>query len=168
MTEHLLTPREVAERLRVSPRTVQNWIRDGKLPATRVSPRIVRVPADAVEALVSGASVAAETSATYCVTPSASSRLRSRLSTNRSRILELAALYHLTNVRVFGSVARGDANDSSDVDLLVDLEPRASLLDLAGFSYDVEQLVGVPVDVAPASKVHEQYRAHALAEAMDL
>ena len=48
----LMTPREVAERLRVSTRTVQNWIREGRLPATRVSPRVVRIPADAVEALV--------------------------------------------------------------------------------------------------------------------
>ena len=104
----------------------------------------------------------------YVATRSASSRLRSALAVNRAQILRLAAAYHLTNVRLFGSVARGDADESSDVDLLVDLEPRASLLDLAGFSSDVEGLLGVRVDVVPADRVRDPHRAQALAEAMSL
>ncbi|HUY98543.1 MAG TPA: nucleotidyltransferase family protein [Verrucomicrobiae bacterium] len=53
----------------------------------------------------------------------------------------------VAGVRVFGSVARGDAGPRSDVDLLVDFEPEASLLDQVGLFHDLESLLGVPVDV---------------------
>ena len=54
-----------------------------------------------------------------------------RLQAQRERIFEVAARWGASNVRVFGSVARGEADDRSDVDFLVDLEPDRSLLDLA-------------------------------------
>jgi uncharacterized protein len=178
MTAPLLTPREVAERLRVSPRTVQNWIRDGKLPAARVSPRVVRVPADAVEALASGASVAAEATACYCprcgteVDPADSrtptERLRALLAEHRDEIIALADERHADNVRIFGSVVRGDAAPGSDIDILVDLRPEASLFDLSGLNGDIDELLGVGVDVVPSKGLKDGTRERILAEALPL
>lgn len=65
----------------------------------------------------------------------------------RSEILRAAAAAGARNVRVFGSVARGQADPNSDVDFLVDLEPGRSLLDVGGLQMDLERLLGRPVDV---------------------
>ena len=62
-------------------------------------------------------------------------------------LIEAAARRGLANVRVFGSVARGDADEESDVDLLVHPGPETSLFDLAGFMIDAEALLGTSVDV---------------------
>ncbi len=58
-----------------------------------------------------------------------------------------AATHGARNVRVFGSVVRGDADAASDVDLLVEMEPGRSLLDLVGLWQDLEDLLGTHVDV---------------------
>ncbi|QDZ16983.1 XRE family transcriptional regulator [Humibacter ginsenosidimutans] len=71
----------------------------------------------------------------------------SSLREQRDSILESAAARKLTDVRVFGSVARGDARAASDIDLLVHPADDASVFDLAGFMADVEELVGRRVDV---------------------
>ena len=65
----------------------------------------------------------------------------------RSQILRLAAARGVSNIRVYGSVARGTANSESDIDLIVDVEPECSLIDLAGFQLDMEELLGHSVDV---------------------
>ncbi len=65
----------------------------------------------------------------------------------RDEVKRLAARHHLLHVRVFGSVARGTDTLSSDIDLLVTPDEEASLLDMAGFQLDVEQLTGYEVDV---------------------
>jgi predicted nucleotidyltransferase len=72
------------------------------------------------------------------------------------------------NVRVFGSVARGDAAAASDVDLLVDLAPDRTLLDLVAFQRDAQQLLGVPVDVATSDMLKERIRDTVLCEALPL
>ena len=59
----------------------------------------------------------------------------------RADILTLAAKHGARNVRVFGSVARGDADQQSDIDFLVQMAPGCSLLDLGGLQYDLEQLL---------------------------
>lgn len=69
---------------------------------------------------------------------------------HRDQILALARTYKATNVRVFGSLARGEDDDASDIDLLVDLEPGADLLDLATLDIELERLLGRPVDIVPA------------------
>ncbi|WP_053958047.1 nucleotidyltransferase family protein [Sulfobacillus thermosulfidooxidans] len=69
------------------------------------------------------------------------------LSNRRTEILELANRFGLTNIRVFGSQARGTASSRSDVDLLVHVSPGHSLLDLLSFEGAVEALLGCPVDV---------------------
>jgi len=69
------------------------------------------------------------------------------LRARRDEILEIAKRRHLEDVRVFGSVARDDADELSDIDLLVHPRPGASLFDLAGFMSEVEELLGVRIDV---------------------
>jgi predicted nucleotidyltransferase len=70
-----------------------------------------------------------------------------RVRASRERILEVAARRRVSDVRIFGSVARGDATAGSDVDLLVHPAPDASLFDLAGFMAEVTELLGLHVDV---------------------
>ena len=65
----------------------------------------------------------------------------------REEVLRLAALHGAHNVRVFGSVARGDANEESDIDFLVDWEPRRSLLDQVALVQDLQEAFGVKVHV---------------------
>lgn len=89
-------------------------------------------------------------------------RLRRRL------IARLAAFAHLQNVRVTGSVARGDATDSSDIDIIVDPLPEASLFDLAQFADDLEQLMGRPVDVLSSRSLDPDADARLLADAVTL
>lgn len=69
------------------------------------------------------------------------------LLARREEIIALAAKHKAEHVRVFGSVARGEANEKSDVDLLVNFVPGASLFDLIYLKDDVERLLGTPVDI---------------------
>jgi len=69
------------------------------------------------------------------------------LRKQRETILRLAAAHGASNIRVFGSVARGEADDASDIDLLVDMGPDRSLLDLGGLLMDLERLCGPRVYV---------------------
>jgi len=69
------------------------------------------------------------------------------LSQKRLDILHLAEKYGAHNVRVFGSVARGEADERSDIDFLVDMEPGRSLFDMGGFLMDLRDLLGCEVDV---------------------
>jgi uncharacterized protein len=71
-------------------------------------------------------------------------------------------------MRVFGSLARDEAGPASDIDLLVELAPGRTLLDLIGFRRDVTEILGIPVDVATADMLKERIRAEALAEAVPL
>jgi predicted nucleotidyltransferase len=70
-----------------------------------------------------------------------------RILATRAPVRQAAERRRLSNVRVFGSVARGQAVPGSDVDLLVHPSPEASVFDLAGFMADAEELLGVHVDV---------------------
>ena len=91
---------------------------------------------------------------------------RPQLALVRAEILAAAARHGATNVRVFGSVARGDADATSDVDFLVDFEPGRSLLDLAGLLVDLEDLLGHPVDVVTEPGLKARIRQRVLADAV--
>ena len=86
----------------------------------------------------------------------------------RADILALAAKHGARNVRVFGSVARGDADEQSDIDFLVQMEPGRSLLDLGGLQYDLEQLLGCRVDVVTEQGLKARLREKILGEAVAL
>jgi excisionase family DNA binding protein len=172
----LLTPKEVAERLRVSPRTVYSWMESGRLGSVRLSQRVTRVPEDAVESLVRDALAATEQQARYGERPSvdrgaggsASALVREDLALHREAIVRIVADNRAENVRVFGSVARGEARADSDVDLLVDARPDASLLDLSRIGTRVGEVLGRRVDVVAASDLKPLIREDVLAEAVPL
>jgi len=90
------------------------------------------------------------------------------LQAKREDILQTARKYGAYNVRVFGSVARGEADEKSDIDLLVDMEKGRSLLDLAGLLIDLEDLLGCKVDVVTTDGLRERIRERVLKEAIAL
>jgi predicted nucleotidyltransferase len=90
------------------------------------------------------------------------------LQQKRDDILRIAAGYGAKNVRVFGSVARGEARPDSDIDLLVSLEPGRSLLDLGGLLMDLRALLGCDVDVVTENGLRQRIRERVLKEATPL
>ena len=84
----------------------------------------------------------------------------------REQILRLASKYGARNVRIFGSVARGEAGADSDLDLLVELEAGRSLLDHVALIQDLEDLLGRKVDVVTERALHWYIRDQVLAEAV--
>lgn len=90
------------------------------------------------------------------------------LRRRKSEILRLAARHGATNVRVFGSVARGEADERSDVDLLVDMGSGRSLLDLGGFLEDLQELLRRPVDVVTERGLKARIKDRVLREAVPL
>ena len=89
-----------------------------------------------------------------------------KLLTKRDRILRIAARYGAHNIRVFGSVARGEADTASDIDLLVDMEAGRSLLDLGGLQIELESLLGCRVDVVTERGLKARIRDRVLREAV--
>lgn len=90
------------------------------------------------------------------------------LDRHRSAVRAAAGRYRLANPRVFGSVARGADVSGSDLDLLVDPLPEATLFDLGGFQDEVEALLGVPVDVRTPGDLPSPIRGRVLSEARSL
>ena len=90
------------------------------------------------------------------------------LQFRRNDILSIAARHGARNVRVFGSVARGEARPDSDVDFLVDMEAGRSLFDLGGLLYDLRVLLGVDVDVVTEKGLRPRIRAQVILEAVPL
>jgi hypothetical protein len=86
----------------------------------------------------------------------------------RGDILDLARRHGAWNVRVFGSLARGEGSESSDLDLLVTLAEGRSLLDLVGLKQDVEDLLHRPVDVVTERGLSPYLRERVLSEAVPL
>jgi predicted nucleotidyltransferase len=91
-----------------------------------------------------------------------------RLRAQRQQILGCAANHGARNVRVFGSTVRGESGASSDFDLLVEMEPGRTLLDLVGLWQDLEDLLGAHVDVLSDGGVSPHLRERIYAEAVPL
>ena len=87
---------------------------------------------------------------------------------HREEILRIAARHGATNVRVFGSVARGTAGPESDLDLLIDVGPKTSPLFPGGLLMDLEELLGYHVDITTERGLHPVIRDRVLAEARPL
>ncbi len=94
--------------------------------------------------------------------------IRQKLITHRDEILEIARRYGASNVRVFGSVARGSEAATSDLDLLVALEPGRTLLDHVGLWQDLEELLGCKVDVVTEGGLSPYLKDDILADALPL
>lgn len=89
-------------------------------------------------------------------------------SARRDEILRLTRQRGARDVRVFGSVARGEATENSDLDLLVAWEPGRGLLDHAGLVQDLQELLGVKVHVGTEKSLHWYVRDRVLREATPL
>ena len=86
----------------------------------------------------------------------------------RAEILALARRHGARNVRVYGSVACGQATPQSDLDLLVEWDPDRSLLDVVGLKQDLEDLLGVTVDIGSERGLHWFIKDEVLREAVPL
>ncbi len=87
------------------------------------------------------------------------------LDLKRSAVREAASRFPVANPRVFGSVLRGTDQDGSDLDLLVDALPGATLFDLGGLQVELESLLGIHVDLLTPADLPARFRAKVLAEA---
>lgn len=90
------------------------------------------------------------------------------LRQQRAQVLYVARRHGARNVRVFGSVARGEEDADSDVDLIVDLDPGRTLLDLVALTRDLTELLGVKVDVATLDLLKDRVLARASREIVSL
>lgn len=94
--------------------------------------------------------------------------IRQLLQDKRDEILRIAKDHGAHNIRIFGSAARGDADEASDVDFLVEFGPGTSLFQHAAMIADLEELLGRKVDVAPERALKERIRDRILQEAVPL
>ncbi|WP_104424424.1 nucleotidyltransferase family protein [Methylobacter tundripaludum] len=90
------------------------------------------------------------------------------LDLKRDAVREATSRFHTANPRVFGSVLHGEDQDGSDLDLLVDALPGTTLFDLGGLQIELEELLGVPVDLLTPGDLPPKFRDQVLAEARSI
>lgn len=151
---------ELAARAGTSQPAVARYEQAGSVPTLATLERLLG--ACGRRAIVS--SGASEALVDESAAPSRSEALRQR----RDRLLEAAARRGIHSVRVFGSVRRGQDRHGSDVDLLVDLSPGWTLLDLVAFRREAGEVLGSPVDVATPDMLEDSVREAVLADAAPL
>lgn len=86
----------------------------------------------------------------------------------RDEIIAIGKRYGASNFRIFGSVARGESTDDSDLDLIVRFEPHRTLLDHGGLVMDLCELLGIKVDVIDEEAMRPRFREHVSKEAIPL
>lgn len=94
--------------------------------------------------------------------------LKQHLLNNRDVIIKIASKHGATNVRIFGSIARNESDEKSDIDLLVTVERGRSLLDHAALHLELTKLLGCKVDVISDRGLKERFQKKVLAEAIPL
>ncbi len=94
--------------------------------------------------------------------------IRQMVLGKREQIFAVAQSHGARNIRLFGSVARDEADDQSDVDFLVELEPGRNLFDLGGLQMALQELLGRNVDVTTPTAIQPRLREHISREAMSL
>lgn len=149
-----LTQVEVAERAATSQPAVASYEGGKRTPGLATLARLLSA---------CGKELAIETRTAPTKTQPRSTR--ELLRTRRSRLIDSAGEHGVKSVRVFGSTARGDESAASDIDLLVDLEPGRTLIDLAAFREDAAGILGVSVDVATVDLLKSHVRDSVLKEA---
>jgi len=90
------------------------------------------------------------------------------ITEKREEILRISREHGASNIRIFGSIARGEERADSDVDFLVDLENDRSLLDLGGLLFELQELLGRKVDVVTEKGLHWYIKERVLKEAQPL
>lgn len=94
--------------------------------------------------------------------------LRELVELHREEIQSIVTRHHGTSVRLFGSVARGDERPDSDIDFLIDLEPGARPFEILSIGVELEEALGVSVDVGTTASLRDRVRDEVLAEAIPL
>ncbi len=94
--------------------------------------------------------------------------LRELVEAHRQEIKAIAARHHGRSIALFGSVARGDDHDASDLDFIVEFEPGTRPFELLLLGAELEAALGVPVDIGTRESIREQLRDVVLAEAVPL
>jgi predicted nucleotidyltransferase len=87
------------------------------------------------------------------------------LEANRALVRQIVPRFRTTNLRVFGSVLHGSDQEGSDLDLLVDPLPNATLFDLGGLQMELEEILGITIDLRIPADLPEKFREQVLAEA---
>src|SRR4051812_40547364 len=95
-------------------------------------------------------------------------RLRDLVEAHRDEIKAIVARHHARSVAIFGSVARGDERPGSDIDFLVELERGAGSIEILSIGVELEEVLGVKVDVGSPASLRERLRDQVLAEAVPL
>jgi predicted nucleotidyltransferase len=90
------------------------------------------------------------------------------VKSNRQEIIRIAAAHGASNIRLFGSFARDESGPGSDIDLLVDMEPQRSLLDIIAIKHKIEDITNCKVDVVTAAALSPYIRDQVLHEAVAL
>ena len=159
-----LTQSELAARAQTSQPALARYETGATMPSLPTLERILRACGQELRLdaapLSDGAPVVATSARAF------SGQAGRRLRSVRGALLEAAAIHGVRRVRVFGSHAREQAKDESDLDLLVDLAPGRSLVDLAAFRLDAEQILGVRVDAATEDLLKPHVRDSALRDAV--
>jgi predicted nucleotidyltransferase len=88
------------------------------------------------------------------------------LQSHREAVRQIVLRHHARNVRVFGSVLRGEDTDDSDLDLLIEPTPETTLMDIGAIRYELRKLLGIPVDVLTPKALPDHFRERVLSEAM--
>jgi len=94
--------------------------------------------------------------------------LTETLKTNRDKILEVSAKYGAKNIRIFGSVARGDFGRDSDIDFLVDMEKGRSLFDMGGLLMELQKILGCKVDVVTPKGLRQRIKERVIKDSIYL
>jgi predicted nucleotidyltransferase len=94
--------------------------------------------------------------------------IREFIGSKRDQILAIAKQYGASNVRIFGSVAQGTADENSDIDFLVDLEEGRTLFDLGGLLMDLQDLLQRKIDVVTTTGLRERIKDDVLKQAVNL
>lgn len=90
------------------------------------------------------------------------------LRIHREQIRRIVAAHHARNARIFGSVLRGDDEEGSDLDILIDPTPETTLMDIGAIRHELRTLLKVDVDVLTPRGLPEKFRAQVLSEAAPL
>ena len=150
---------ELGRRAGVTQSVVSAYESGTRQPALPTLERLVRAAGYTLEINVRGSTLRA---------PAADQSVAQQLFRHRRRVKDIVARHGLSNVRVFGSVARGEDTAESDVDLLVDVAPGVGLMGLARCERELEALLGVAVDLVPADDLKPGVAASVLTEARAL
>mgnify|MGYP002737844341 FL=1 len=151
-----LTQAQLARAAGTSQPTLAAYETGAKSPSVRSLDRIIRAAGGSLDVKLK-------------VAPTAQGELLDELREHANAIREVGRERKIRNIRVFGSAARGEESDASDVDLLVDFDPvRYGVLPLVGFAQDVRAIIGRNVDVTTSALLRDDVRVQALAEAVPL